>query len=136
MAMARVTRRRFAQGSAAAAGSLALVGSGLTTRRINAAVGRSLTPSRRQPAAGGSLLATVGCGDIRGWETWQDSTACEAPNWTAVYDTLVEYDDQYNLVGGLFESWETSDAATWSFKVRQGVVWHDGQPLVVQHLLD
>ena len=56
--------------------------------------------------------------------------------WSAVFDSLVQYDEPYQIVGALFESWETADSQTWTFKVRQGVTWHDGQPLVAQHFID
>jgi peptide/nickel transport system substrate-binding protein len=52
-------------------------------------------------------------------------------NWTSlVFETLVAWDENYsNLVPALAESWETSaDGTVYTFKLRQGVKWHDGQP--------
>ena len=44
-----------------------------------------------------------------------------------VFDTLVEPDDQLAMKPALAESWTTSsDQLTWTFKLRQGVKWHDG----------
>lgn len=46
-----------------------------------------------------------------------------------VYDPLVRYDENYNPVGSLAESWTVSDdQLTWTFKLRDGVKWHDGEP--------
>lgn len=46
-----------------------------------------------------------------------------------VYDPLVRYDENYEPVGSLAESWETSgDGMTWTFHLREGVKWHDGEP--------
>ncbi|MFM9106464.1 MAG: ABC transporter substrate-binding protein [Chloroflexota bacterium] len=87
------------------------------------------------PAQGGSAIATLSCNDIRGFQTWQDSTACEYPVWSAVFDTLVEYDSEYNFAGGLLESWESPDAKEWTFTVRSGVQWHDGKPLTASDIV-
>lgn len=46
-----------------------------------------------------------------------------------VYSGLVRRDDQGNVVGDLAESWEVAeDQLTWTFKLRQGVTFHDGAP--------
>lgn len=122
-----LTRRTFLQASVLGAGGLAL---GATLP------GRIEPALAQEPTPGGSLIATVSKNDINGFSTWQDSTAQESAVWSVVFDTLVEYDETYNLTGGLLESWETLDAITWTFKVRQGVTWHDGQPLVAKHVTD
>ncbi len=45
------------------------------------------------------------------------------------YDTLIEPDPKGNLVPALAESWTVSaDSKTWTFKLRKGVVFHNGQP--------
>ena len=86
-------------------------------------------PVAEGPVRGGSLTTALGVQDTRGFETWQDSTGTETAIWNMVYDSFVRYDDKYEITGGLFESWETEDAQTWVFKVRQGVKWHDGVEL-------
>ncbi len=44
-----------------------------------------------------------------------------------IYDTLVEYDVDGNLVGALAESWEVSDdGLEYVMSLRQGVTFHDG----------
>ncbi|MGO9622077.1 MAG: peptide-binding protein [Desulfobaccales bacterium] len=53
-----------------------------------------------------------------------------------VYDGLVKYDGDLNLVGSLAESWEISpDGLTITFKLRHGVKWHDGAPFTAQDVL-
>jgi len=48
----------------------------------------------------------------------------------SVYDTLVEPDREGKIVGALAESWSTSaDNLTWTFKLRRGVTFHNGDPL-------
>jgi peptide/nickel transport system substrate-binding protein len=47
-----------------------------------------------------------------------------------LYDTLVEEAGISNFVPGLAESWDVSDdGLVWTFKIRQGVTFHDGTPL-------
>lgn len=47
-----------------------------------------------------------------------------------VYDTLVMFDSSLQIVPGLAESWEASeDGLTWTFTLRSGVTFHNGDPL-------
>ena len=47
-----------------------------------------------------------------------------------VFDTLVEPDENLEMVPALAESWEISeDGLTYTFDLRDGVTWHDGSPL-------
>ncbi|PYG01595.1 peptide/nickel transport system substrate-binding protein [Georgenia satyanarayanai] len=46
-----------------------------------------------------------------------------------VFDTLVQPDENLEMVPALAESWTTSeDQLTWTFTLREGVTWHDGSP--------
>ena len=48
----------------------------------------------------------------------------------SIYDTLAEADQSGKLVPALAESWTVSaDSLTWTFKLRQGVVFHNGDKL-------
>lgn len=52
-----------------------------------------------------------------------------------VYDTLVELDPQNlgPLVPGLAESWELADdGVTYTFKIREGVTFHSGNPMTAE----
>jgi len=61
-----------------------------------------------------------------------------------MYDPIVTWDEEGNWVGGLAESWTLSpDGKTWTFKVRKGVKFHNGDPVTsadlmfsVQHMQD
>jgi peptide/nickel transport system substrate-binding protein len=50
------------------------------------------------------------------------------------YDTLVNYDAKtLQPIPGIAESWEhSSDGKTWTFHIRHGVKWQDGQPLTAR----
>lgn len=51
-----------------------------------------------------------------------------------IYDNLVKYDeDGINIVPALAESWSMSEnGLIWQFKIRKGIVFHDGSPLNAQ----
>jgi peptide/nickel transport system substrate-binding protein len=50
-----------------------------------------------------------------------------------IYNGLVKYDKNLNLVGDLAESWEVSpDGLTITFHLRRGVRWHDGVPFTAE----
>jgi len=53
-----------------------------------------------------------------------------------VYNGLVRYDKDLKIEGELAESWEISeDNLTITFKLRQGVKWHDGSPFTSADVL-
>ena len=45
-----------------------------------------------------------------------------------VFDNLVHRDAQGRLIPGLAESWRLVDDSTWEFRLRQGVLFHNGAP--------
>ncbi len=53
--------------------------------------------------------------------------------WDEIHDYLVEADADGNIVPSLAESWEVSeDGLTWTFKIREGVLFHDGSELTAE----
>jgi peptide/nickel transport system substrate-binding protein len=53
-----------------------------------------------------------------------------------IYNGLVKYDKDLNLVGDLAESWEvSSDGLTITFHLRHGVRWHDGTSFTAEDVL-
>ena len=51
----------------------------------------------------------------------------------SLYDTLVEPDEKGRIVPALAESWTTSaDGKLWTFRLRQGVRFHNGSPLTAE----
>src|SRR4051812_12979853 len=51
--------------------------------------------------------------------------------WSVTYDQLIGYSQKdFSPVPQLAESWqESADHKTWTYKIRKGVKWSDGQPL-------
>ncbi len=53
-----------------------------------------------------------------------------------VYNGLVKYDKDINIVGDLAESWDVSrDGLVITFHLRRGVKWHDGYPFTSHDVL-
>src|SRR5579864_4147620 len=53
-----------------------------------------------------------------------------------LYDSLLTFDPQGNVIGGLAENYNLSDdGLTWTFKVRQGVKFHNGDPLTADDVV-
>lgn len=53
-----------------------------------------------------------------------------------IYDTLVKFDQDLELQGGLAESWEISDdSLTYTFHLRKGVKFHDGTDFNAQAIV-
>jgi peptide/nickel transport system substrate-binding protein len=53
-----------------------------------------------------------------------------------VYDTLVQPDENLQMAPALAESWETSDdQLTWTFKLREGVKFHNGDDFTAEDVV-
>jgi len=53
-----------------------------------------------------------------------------------IFNGLVKYDKDLNIIGDLAESWEISKGGlVITFHLRKGVRWHDGRPFTAQDVL-
>jgi peptide/nickel transport system substrate-binding protein len=56
--------------------------------------------------------------------------------WWALRNSLTEVMPDGSLAGEIAESWSgSSDAKTWTFKIRSGVTFHDGKPLTAEDVV-
>ncbi len=63
-----------------------------------------------------------------------DSTSHEIAGM--IFNGLIKYDKDVNVVGDLAESWEISeDGLVITFHLRKGIRWHDGRPFTAQDVL-
>jgi ABC-type transport system substrate-binding protein len=87
----------------------------------------ALTFAQDTPKSGGTAGLVVGANPA----SW-DLTKSTWVTWQAVcflYDRLVTFDDNENLLPGLALSWEISeDGLEYTLKLRDGVLFHDGTP--------
>ena len=49
-----------------------------------------------------------------------------------IYETLVEQDENMEIVEGLATEWEQTDDTTWVFTLREGVTFHDGSDFTAE----
>lgn len=91
-----------------------------------------LTVAFAQPQPGGVLRAGMQTDPV-GLDPHTTSATSSRNMLENVYDTLVMFDSEGRIIPGLAESWEASeDGLTWTFRLREGVVFHNGDPLTAE----
>lgn len=98
---------------------------------------KSGTASAGTPKSGGSVQVAVGDASVSEnldpQRPWNQNNSIYVP---LVYETLLVMDAQFNLNPALVESYSSDSAAkVWTFKLRQGVKFHDGTPLRAQDVV-
>ena len=89
----------------------------------------------RSPAYGDALIRG-NIGDASNLIPALASDTASTDVTSLVYNGLIKYDANLNLVGSLAESWEVSeDGLTITFHLRKDVKWHDGQPFTSKDAL-
>jgi peptide/nickel transport system substrate-binding protein len=125
-AKGKVSRREFVQFSLA---------SGVT---LAAAQAMFTTAVRAEPQSGGHLrmgLAHGHTNDTLDPAYWPD-TSTQVMFWGNLSNSLTQVDEKGDIVMDLVEEMEPSNGtATWAFKLRQGVTFHDGKPLTPEDVL-
>ena len=120
-----MSRREFL-GRSSALGLALGAGSGLFSPA------RAMTPSK-----GGHMRLAMGHGSTS--DTLDPATITNGLQWVVCYgvaNTLTELDAQGNLVGSLATEWSSSpDAATWTFKLREGVEFHNGKTMTAEDVI-
>ena len=93
------------------------------------------SPSSSPSAGGGKIVLQVGFD--QSVDNLNPFIGYQTVSWDVYslnYDFLVNYDAAtLKPVPGVAESWEHSpDGKVWTFHIRHGVTWQDGQPLTAQ----
>jgi peptide/nickel transport system substrate-binding protein len=83
--------------------------------------------ARRQPKRGGTLHYGAG-GDVSGLDAHRHNTLHTSHTPATMFTGLTDIDQQGNIVPGIAESWEpTRDLTAWVFRLRKGVLFHNGR---------
>ncbi len=97
---------------------------------LSGLVGSTSAPASAAPDD--DLMFRVGVlQDIDNLNPFKGITAAAYESWALMYDTLTGYAaEDFAPEPRLAESWEQSeDGLTWTYKIREGVTFHDGEPL-------
>ena len=90
-----------------------------------------------QPQRGGTLTISTGA-DVTDFDIHQNTSISLLQPLVPAYNMLVQYDpgNPSSIVGDLAESWSlSSDGLTYTFKLRPGITFHDGQPMTVDDVV-
>ncbi len=122
----KISRREF-MGRTMALGVTTALASSLATQAAQAA----------GPKQGGVMKLAMGHGSTA--DTYNPAIIENGYQWVLVHgfaNTLTEVAPNGTLVPSLAESWEPSaDAATWTFKLRKGVEFHNGKTMTAKDVV-
>src|SRR2546428_3584931 len=89
---------------------------------------RAVTSVTAAPQRGGTLRVGLNA-DPPNLDPHQSTAAVDRQVFQNLYDKLVDINQNLEIVPMLATSWQIADGGrTYTFKLRQGVVFHDGTP--------
>src|SRR3546814_727892 len=110
--------------------------------------GRSITRSLMAAAVAVPMIAGLAAATPAAAETtlrvvMHSDLKIVDPIWTTayitrnhgymIYDTLFAMDEKLNVTPQMVDSWKVSDdKLTYTFTLRDGLLWHDGQPVTAE----
>src|SRR5215207_1552234 len=118
-AEAIITRRQAMQRLGLGVGALSLGG-------WLAACGSDSKPTGGSVRKGGTV--TIGAEEDGYTTTGVEANTGQYPLNVNIFEGLVRMDPSYGIVPVLAQSWALQSDNTWRFKLRQGVMMHDGKP--------
>ena len=119
----------IAAACSAPAATTAPTGAGSAAPTGAATVAPTAAATAAPTAAAGPVTVVLARPASRGINHVAESNIEAAQNIDLVYESLVQIDSEGKLIPDLATSWEPSaDFKTWTFKLRQGVKFHDGTP--------
>ena len=82
------------------------------------------------PASAESVLRAVVHADLRNIDPIWTTAYITRNHGYMVYDTLFALDSEFRVQPQMVDSWEMSDdGLEWTFRLRDGLAWHDGMPV-------
>lgn len=78
-----------------------------------------------------SLVVVINEG-IQGFDPGGTTRTAAANVYPNIFDTLIAKDADGELIPGLATAWEFTGDSTLTLNLREGVVWHDGQPFTAE----
>ena len=90
--------------------------------------------SSSEPEVKDTLTVAI-TGDPPTLDPHESSTSSSVNNLNPVYETLVRYDENGEIVPCLATEWERLDDLRWEFKLREGVKFHNGETMTANDVL-
>ena len=91
--------------------------------------------AKEEDAAKKDTLTVAITGDPPTLDPHSSSTSSSVNNLNPVYETLVRYDEDGEIVPCLATEWERLDDLTWQFKLRDDVKFHNGEKMTADDVL-
>lgn len=107
--------------------------SGVTTTETTETTEQGTSSTTGAEGPTGLLISAAPTLDGAGQDPLTASAFSHKVYWDEIHDYAIEQDPNGNLVGALAETWEASeDQLTWTFHIRQGVLFHNGDELTAE----
>ena len=88
----------------------------------------TVVPAAAPITAQGELVLTAGTDqDLQVLNPWNSVVVADFEVFTLNYDLLANFGQDLEPVPGFAESWD-QDGTTWTFHIRPGMRWSDGEP--------
>lgn len=99
--------------------------------------GRRFRTAQQEVKPGGTLRLGFGISQVVTLDPAQVNLGIVAGELVSnLFSSLVQFDDQLGLIPDLAETWEVSpDGLTYTFKLRSGLTFHNGDPLTANDLV-
>ena len=95
------------------------------------------TPSASAPKYGGTVRMSA-YADTKDWDPLGSASLSSVISYSQLYNQIVQFDttNTQEVVSDLAESWELSaDGKQYTFRIREGINWHDGTPFTVDDII-
>ena len=134
-AVRRLNRRQFLILSGISIGALTLDACRSGTAQPSGETESDTAPISQEPQSGGTLRIAFSDSPAN-LIPWELDNFEKAIFVTSMYESLARFDENLVLQPALAESWQSAaDGLSWTFKLRQGVTFHDGSPFSAQDVV-
>ncbi|MER6946589.1 ABC transporter substrate-binding protein [Nonomuraea sp. NPDC000554] len=118
-------------------GAQIVAGTALLALAVAACGGGSSTSTGNSSGSGGDTPVRMELGEPQKLLVPSDTTESEgAEALAAVFEPLVNYDENKNVVEAAAQSIETTDNKVWTIKLKPGYTWQNGEPVIAQNYVD
>ena len=96
------------------------------------------TPVPSGPPKYGGTIQMSAYADTKDWDPLGSASLSSVISYSQLYNQITQFDttNTQEVTGDLAESWEVSaDGTVYTFRLHEGVNWHDGNPLTIDDVV-